>query len=308
MIHSYSSPFNVGHAGAKDVFNDPVVVEEKIDGSQFSFSVAEDGETLLCRSKGAQIHVDAPEGMFAKGVETARSLLHDLVPGWVYRGEYLQKPKHNSLAYNRIPHGNIILFDIDRGDQDYLSPDEKRTEAGRLGLEVVPVLFEGIVTSLEQFQSFLPAVSVLGGQPAEGIVAKNYRQYAADKKVLMVKYVTDHFREVHKAEWKKTAPTPKDVIEEIVRTHKTPARWEKAVQHLRDAGTLTDSPKDIGALLKETVVDIEKECTDEMKETLWRFAWPHIKRGVVAGLPEWYKERLMQNLFEKDVEAFVAAP
>lgn len=308
MIHSYSSPFNVGHAAAKTVFDDPVVVEEKIDGSQFSFGVAEDGVTLMCRSKGAQINVDAPEGMFAKGVETAKSLVHDLVPGWVYRGEYLQKPKHNSLAYDRVPKGNIILFDIDRGDQDYLNVDERRTEAGRLGLEVVPVLFGGMVTNLEQFQSFLPAVSVLGGQPAEGIVAKNYHQYAADKKVLMVKYVTDQFREVHKAEWKKTSPTPKDVIEEIVRTHRTPARWEKAVQHLREAGTITNSPKDIGSLLKETVADIEKECKDEMLATLWVFAWPHIKRGVVAGMPEWYKDKLMATLFEKDVEAFVAAP
>lgn len=297
MIPSYSSPFNFGHAGAKEAFDGVVTVEEKIDGSQFSFMSSLDG-TLHCRSKGAQIHPDAPEKMFALGVETARRLTHDLIPGWVYRGEFLSKPKHNALAYDRVPPGNFILFDVDRGDQDYLSYDEKRTEAGRLGLEVVPCLYEGRIDSAEHFFALLPAVSQLGGVAAEGIVAKAYGRYAADKKTLMVKYVTEQFREVHKGEWRKDNPTNGDILETLIAQHRTPARWLKAVQHLKEAGVLQEAPQDIGALMKEVQADIEKECESEIRDALYKWAKPRILRGVVAGLPQWYKDKLVTDAFD----------
>lgn len=60
----------------------------KIDGSQFSFRLEEDG-TLSCRSKGADLIVDAPEKMFAQGVETVKRLASadaEAPPGWVGRG------------------------------------------------------------------------------------------------------------------------------------------------------------------------------------------------------------------------------
>ena len=35
--HSYGKIFNLGHKETEALFDGPVVVEEKIDGSQFSF-------------------------------------------------------------------------------------------------------------------------------------------------------------------------------------------------------------------------------------------------------------------------------
>ena len=301
-LRSYSSPFNLGHAGAKALFDGPVVVEEKIDGSQFSFGV-DDAGVLHCRSKGAQLHLDAPERMFAKAVKTARMVESELRPGWTYRGEYLQKPKHNALAYDRVPAAHVILFDIDRGDQDYLAPDDKRTEAGRIGLESVPVVYEGVITSAEQFKALLPAQSVLGRVAPEGIVAKNYAEYTPDRKVMMGKYVTESFRETHKGEWRKSNPTNGDVLATLVSMYRTPARWDKAVQHLRDAGTLERSPRDIGALLKEVGQDVHRECSDEIRDKLFAWAWPHIQRGITNGLPQWYKERLLESAFPAEVGA-----
>jgi hypothetical protein len=46
---------------------DPVIVEEKLDGSQFSFGRF--GGELKCRSKGAQPNLFAPEKMFDIAVE-----------------------------------------------------------------------------------------------------------------------------------------------------------------------------------------------------------------------------------------------
>jgi hypothetical protein len=38
-LRSYSSPFNLGHKALEDLFDGTVTVQEKIDGSQFSFGV-----------------------------------------------------------------------------------------------------------------------------------------------------------------------------------------------------------------------------------------------------------------------------
>lgn len=297
-ISGYPSIYALGHRAltAEFMFG-PLVVEEKVDGSQFSFGVGLDGE-LNCRSKGVDLVVDAPTAMFKQAVDTALELATELTPGWVYRGEYLQKPKHNAIAYSRIPNKHIILFDVDRGGQDYLDPDEKRTEAGRLGLEVVPTFHEGPVTSLDALKALLEGESCLGGAKPEGFVLKRYDLFGPDKKSLMAKYVTEDFKETNKANWRADNPTVKDIIQRIVDTYKTEARWQKAVQHLREAGALEGSPRDIGKLMKEVPTDVLKECEAEIRDKLFSFAWPHIHRGISSGIPQWYKDELAKQAFE----------
>lgn len=174
--HSYSSIYAIGHRAIQALLSGDVNVEEKIDGSQFSFQVTEEGE-IKVRSKGAVMIADAPEKMFQRAVDTVKELALTLKPGWTYRAEYLAKPKHNTLVYKRIPTRHLIVF--------------------------------------------------------EG------------------------------------------------------------------------SPRDIGALMKEIPADIEKECRDEILEALWEWAWPKIRRGVIRGVPEWYKELLLKQAFEEKTDASV---
>ena len=298
--HSYPSIYALGHRYVEELLLDPVLVEEKIDGSQFSFGVFEhaDGKDLRCRSKGAQLNIIAPDAMFSRGVETAKRLMDQLHVGWTYRAEYLMKPKHNALAYDRIPKDHVILFDINTGEESYLSYDEKKAKAERLGLEIVPKMFEGMITDVQHFRSLLDTVSCLGGQKIEGVVIKNYQRFGRDKKVLLGKFVSEAFKETHAREWKAANPTRGDVVEQLIATLKTDARWHKAVQHLREAGELEDSPRDIGLLMKEVPVDVEKEEAEYVKEKLYEWAWPQIRRGIIAGLPEWYKDRLLERQFE----------
>src|SRR6267154_6260155 len=195
--HSYPSIFNLGHKAVQDLLKGPVNVEEKVDGSQFSFGRFEDNERvggllpneavfydrpeyeLKVRSKGAVMNIDAPESLFKEAVDTVKSLKDLLHPNWTYRGECLKKPKHNALVYDRTPKGNVILFDVNTGDQEFLSYEDKRKEAERLGLEVVPLLFTGMLEEIGAFRGFLETVSVLGGQKIEGVVVKplNYDLY-----------------------------------------------------------------------------------------------------------------------------------
>lgn len=301
---SYPSIYNLGHRAIADLFSVPVIVEEKIDGSQFSFGIDEDGG-LRARSKGAEIHINSPEGMFARAVDTVKSLAPLLQPGWTYRGEYLQKPKHNTLAYDRVPKGHIIIFDVNVGLEEYLSPGDKKRASEDLGLECVPLLDTGQEFDADRLRELLDRQSVLGGQKIEGVVIKPqfYDLYGPDKKVLMGKFVSEAFKEIHGKAWKLSNPGPTDIRDAIADRYRTPARWQKAVQHLAERGAITDSPKDIGALLKEVVADVDKECADEMQAQLWAWAWPHIRRKISHGIPEWYKEQLLQRQFQPvDIE------
>jgi hypothetical protein len=297
--HSYPSIFNLGHRAVASLLSVPVNVEEKIDGSQFSFGITEEGE-IKVRSKGAVMHPDAPEKMFSKAVDTVKSLAPQLVPGWTYRAEYLAKPKHNTLCYDRAPDKHIIVFDINTGEEAYLGYAEKKAEADRLGLECVRLIFAGTMTDLAEFRTFLDCESALGGQKIEGVVVKpsEYNLYAPDKKVLMGKFVSEAFREFHGQEWKKENPNSGDILDRIGSEYQTRARWHKAIQHLQEAGRLEGSPRDIGLLMKEVPADIEKECVDEIKGRLFAWAWPSIRRMSTHGLPEFYKDQLLKQQFE----------
>lgn len=292
--HSYPSIFALGHRALENLFANPVLVEEKVDGSQFSFGRF-NGE-LKVRSKGKVMFPDAPEKMFAEAVFVAGLL--DLRDGWTYRGEYLQKQKHNCIAYSRIPKSHIILFDINTDQERYLPYEEKAKEAERIGLEIVPLMFQGEIDNPAIVQNFLERESILGGSKIEGVVIKNYSQFGADKKCLMGKYVSEKFKEIHKKEWGESNPKQGDIVIRLINMLKTDARWSKAVQHLAERGELDNTPRDIGKLFVEVKEDIKKECKDEIKDALYSWAIDSILRGACGGLPEWYKTRLLESQFK----------
>lgn len=297
-LHSYSSILALDSRIGLSVFDGPVVVQEKVDGSQFSFGVTLEGD-LMARSKGQHLNLSTPPKMFGRAIEVVRKLAPLLTPGWTYRGEYLNSPRHNKLAYSRVPQDNIILYDIDRGTQEYLPPDEMLAEAARIGLETVPILFVGVLEGgADAARKLLPEESVLGGVVPEGVVVKNYAKLNPDKKTLMVKFVTDAFREVMTG--KKPKEPRADIVNTLVAQYKTEARWEKAVQHLREDDKLTGTPKDIGPLVKEVAADILKEEEEAIKQALFAHFWPAISKGAIDGLPQWYKARLEEDAARQD--------
>jgi hypothetical protein len=293
--HGYPKSLAVGHRYLTGIFEDDVTITEKIDGSQFSFGVFKD--RLRCRSKGQQINLDAPDKMFIKAVETVKEIAGQLAKGYTYRAEYLNKPKHNVLAYDRVPEKYLIIFDIARGHEDYLSYGEMAQEAEEIGLECVPLIFHGKVTNVDFFLGLLERDSVLGGQKIEGVVAKNYDRFGKDGKILMAKYVSEKFKEVHNKDWKTKNPSGIDVVTKLGLQYHSEARFAKAVQHLKEEGVLLGEPKDIGNLIKEIKRDVLEECGVDIKEALFKWAYPKIDRMITAGFPEWYKHLLVEETF-----------
>lgn len=295
-LRSYSSPLNLGHKHLELLFDGQVIVQEKVDGSQFSFGVME-GE-LICRSRRVQIEMEAP-GMFSKAVATAKDL-HErflLREGWTYRGEFLQKPKHNTMPYDRTPKGYIILFDIDKGYEDYVPAWDLISLADELGLEAVSHWIIDEAPQISQVKAWCGEVSILGG-PREGVVFKNYSQLGADHKTLMGKYVTESFRESHESDWRKQNPGRVDILTYLTETYRSEARWEKAIQHMAERGDLQRAPQDIGPLIREIQKDVTDECADEIKNILFNHYWKDLSRKITGGFPEWYKNKLMEDVLD----------
>lgn len=295
-INSYGSIYALGHVAVADILNgEDVEITEKVDGSQISFGII-DGE-LMIRSKNQQLHIGADNGMFNTAVEKIEFVASVLTPGYVYRGEYFSKPKHNALAYERVPKNNIMIYDIEKtmGSSDFLRRRDRTKEAIRIGFESVRVFFAGTGCSLDWIKEYLEETSALGGVKIEGVVVKNYSLFTEDKKVAKAKFVSAEFKEKNDKAWKKENPTQKDVIAQLIETYAVPARWQKAVQHLREDGKLEGSPRDIGNLIKEAQEDLKKEETEAIKTVLFNHFIGQITRGSIAGLPQWYKEQIAEG-------------
>jgi hypothetical protein len=300
-IHSYSKVWALGHPQLEGLCDEPVLVQEKLDGSQFSFMLSRaDGlNTLHYRSKGAIIHGPKAAGMFKPCVEAVEALARALRPGYVYRAEFLSKPRHNVLQYGRTPKHYFVVYDIEdmnQGPYHFLSSSEVLEECARMGVEYVGHDQVAMVRSSEDLAAHMKKPSMLGG-PREGVVLKNYTRFTKDGKVMMGKYVSEAFKEVHGGAWKAANPGGKDVVATLIERLKTEARYEKAAQHLRERGELTETVQDIGPLIREVQTDVIAEEADRIKEALYKWAKGQIERGVAGGVPQWWKDKLAGKQF-----------
>jgi len=302
MMNSFPKIFSLGTVNTKSIFDDEVEITEKLDGSQIGFGKI-NGE-LIVRSKGAIINIDKPDDLFKGAVEHIKSISHNIPEGMFCYGEAFKKPKHNTLAYDRIPKNHIALFAVGWYPDEFISNyDYLQDTADRLDIDVVPLLFKGKidkVSSSDFVMRLLKTKSILGGADIEGVVIKNYFQQCVITKdviapITCAKFVSEEFKEVHRGRWnKEEKPTGK--FEQLAEGLKTEARWIKAINHLKDAGLLDESPKDIGSLIKEVHKDIEQEEKDYIKDSLYKIYIKDILGKTTNGLPEWYKERLMRNI------------
>ena len=303
-MRDYSKIYNVGHKAVAELFKHDLLVEEKIDGSQFSFG-CKDGE-LWMRTHHQDVTKQEPFGQFADVMKFLREKHKEgkIKCGYTYRGEVVDKKKHNLLTYERLPKNKIIIFDIDKGEEDYLSYTDKVAEANALDLETVPYMFFGRIESPETIKTFLGRPSILGAPYIEGVVLKAYGQFYDGKKTVMAKFVADRFKEVRKESGVDNKDSRGNILSEIGLQFKTDARWLKGIQHLRDQGKLEGAPADIKQLRMEIMRDVEEECADTIKDQLFSKFKGDVLRMSVHGFPEFYKNYLMLSAFpDADVPA-----
>lgn len=297
MIKSFPKIFAIGTKYIKDIFKEEVEITEKIDGSQFGFGKID--SKLFMRSKGQQIFQDNPDKMFLKAVEYVEKIQDKIPNNTVFYCEYLQKPKHNVLEYTRTPINNLILFGICNEEESFVDYKDITKWAKKLKIEAVPLIFQGNIKKADELFELIKTDSILGNCKVEGVVVKSYKPFMMGNiafPIMCGKYVSEKFKEVHNKSWskEKTARGRFEVFKDRFRTE---ARWEKAIQHLKEKGELENAPKDIGKLLKEIQQDIAKEEKENIKDFLYKEFAPEILRYSTAGFPEWYKEKLAKEFF-----------
>jgi len=297
MINAFPKIFAIGTVYIKDIFNEPVEITEKIDGSQFVFGKI--NNEIHMRSKGAIQYQDKHDKLFSCAVDYVLSIETILPEGVVFYCEYLKEPRHNILKYDRIPKNHLILFGISGFQGQFRS--DLVTCARILDIESVPVIQENVkIIKAEEIFELINRESVLGGCNVEGVVVKNYQRpflLGGQPIPLMAgKYVSERFKETHKENWGKEFTTKGRWLT-FVGSFNTEARWSKAVQRMAEISQLENSPRDIGKLIKSIQEDIEAE----EKENIQKFLWNENKREIfsraVKGFPEWYKEQLIKNSF-----------
>ena len=295
-IPSFPKIMHLGDRYIQTIFDEPVEITEKVDGSQFVFGNI--GGELCVRSKGKIMVVQAPEKMFQGAVDHVLSVQDKMEPEAVYFAEYLGKPKHNVLAYNTTPKHGLALFGMMKGDGTWITQHQFLDWFARdLSIDVVPLLSHGKIENVEQVFALIDQESYLGGPKVEGVVVKNYKPYfIADRliPVMAAKYVSEKFKEKHEKNWR-AENTGKGKWEVYVQQFKSEARWQKAIQRLKETGEWEGNPRDIGKLIKDIQRDITEEEKHNIQEVLWREFGQSVLRVSIAGFPEWYKEQLAKG-------------
>lgn len=304
MIKAFPKIFAIGTDYIRDIFDGPVEVTEKLDGTQFAFGKA-DGE-LYMRSKGKIQFADAPDKMFLPAIDYVQSIERLLPDNAVFYCEYFRQPKQNTLAYGRIPQNHLALFGI---SLDVFSSNFSaeyaliETWAEKLGIEPIPMITYGNIKSVSGLTDLLDRESALGKSKIEGVVVKNYaKQFLLGGQPMPLmagKFVSQKFKEVHRSKWS-SEHTNGGKWEQFCESFRTEARWQKAVQHLAERGELENQPRDIGRLINEIQQDIKEEETDQIKEWLFSHFGRDILRKSTAGFPEWYKQQLAERSFAEE--------
>lgn len=295
-IPSYGKVLNLGSVYTENALVGEVIVQEKIDGSQFRWGITEEKE-LIIASRNKQIHPEM-SGMFKLGVESVMRMkkhLDKLEGGTYFYGEYLQKPKHNTLNYERVPFNNIVLFDVIH-NANFVDRKTLEGYAELFEIDVIPEFYRGRITKADLVE-FHKKDSFLGKEKVEGIVIKNYNEkiiIGGQLFPLFTKYVREEFRERHQKN--PMYRSQKQSVAEYVQTFKNENRWKKCYEYCRDAGDLVNEPKDIGTIIKRIMVDIDEEETENIKKFLYEIYIKQIKGCATHGFPEWYKDLLLERV------------
>lgn len=296
---SYLTRFNLKDKGL-------YYIEEKYDGSQFRFGIDKEGNRWF-GSKGVTYSDERPpDKMFVKAVKLANEAMDRLFDyrnyndctDYSFFAEYLSKPKHNTLTYDRTPINNLVLFDvIEKGE--YIEPIGVHSFSDVMELEPVKVFEQ--TTSFPTFNFIEPLLkekSTLGDIEIEGVVVKNYditMEINGEVRPLFYKYVRDDFKELNNEEWnKKPHKQPiESIISEILNKE---AIFRKAIQHLEENGEAEGHMRDMQKLIPLVYEDLYEEYLPLIQEMLVKKFQKDIEKQAISGLAEFYKQHLYKKM------------
>jgi ATP-dependent RNA circularization protein (DNA/RNA ligase family) len=155
----------------RELLSGEVIVEEKVDGANLGFSLADNG-TLQGQSRGKYLNLDTPHGQWKplkRWLSARRDALVDaLGRELILFGEWCYAV--HSVRYTRLPDW-FLVFDVYDRDAGGFWGVERRNELARyLDLATVPELGRGHQT-VDSLKSLLRKSRLTDG-PAEGLYVR----------------------------------------------------------------------------------------------------------------------------------------
>lgn len=246
---------------------DMIHVSEKIDGANVSIRYNAETDSIDCFSRKNKL--DAINNLrgawqFAQTLnkEVIRSVLSER---YILFGEWNIK---HTIPYPKEAQNKMYFYDIwDCEKERYLKQDKVKEIVESLGLNYVPVFYEGEFISWEECMKYVGRTE-LGGEIGEGIVVKLQpaHDYYTDREQTYTKIVTEKMKE-HRE--KKTLSLEKLAQQEnnhtLVRTIVTEARIRKMLNKFVDEGIIPEDwdEKNMKDIAKNLGRRIYEDCTKE---------------------------------------------
>ncbi len=306
-MHKYPKILTLGQELISEIFDSPVEITEKVDGSQCRIRFTDSHVT--CGSKNM---APADSKMFALAHKQAERMWEERI-WWTYGidltifCEFLNKEKHNVLIYGRVPLNNLYLFGA-IADGKHLKTEDLIELAKDLEIEPPFVLAsEKTIESQSDIEEYLTLQSGLGGTIVEGMVIKNYglsypplltSTQAFFGYPLAGKLVRDDFKERLNKTWNRKKQR-EDPLTKVTAEFLTSTRFRKTIQHLEEDGKCEYEMR----MLKDLIPEFYNDLLDEEKDEIVKIAmvnfWAQLRRKSDAFVVGEWKKYLLERQFEE---------
>jgi len=309
-LKKYPKIYEIGHSALVKLFDGPVEITEKVDGSQFRIYFSQEEFDVGSKNQTG-LEVVSSNKMFELACTEAKKIYKE--GRWKKLGkevtlfcEYLYKNKSNTLTYDTIPSRHFYLFGAII-DEKHQTTKELIGIAKLLGIDPPNVLFEGEIKSKEQLEKLMKTESYLGGTIIEGIVIKNYTQtYPIDLLStahyvgfpLAGKFVCPAFREKNDRNWARKKESKG--VDGLCKMYLTEQRFLKAVQHLKEEGKLEFQKKDLKYLIPEFYNDLISEEKENITKKIMDEVFEELKRRATNFVVHQYIDYLAKRQFEME--------
>jgi len=170
----------LSHDDMRKLLTGKITIEEKIDGANVGVIGGKKGKEFRLQKRGSLVDVsEHPQfGRFkAWTMERYADLIKTKFPHIVY-GEFMWATHH--IFYDSLPDW-FICFDIWNG-REYVNRHEKEVICSDYNINVIPLLFEGYVVSVDEIVPYVYGQSAYSSNHGrEGVVVKNYRKQMRGK-------------------------------------------------------------------------------------------------------------------------------
>ncbi|TJZ71422.1 hypothetical protein FA037_05750 [Bacillus amyloliquefaciens] len=289
-MKKYTDIVRLGHRTTEGVLteNDYVVVYEKLDGANASFTLNPATHEMEAFSRNRKL--DSENNLRGYYEYTQKIDPEGLNSDYIYFGEWLVKHK---VDYG-VNKNEFYLFDIyDKKEDVYLSHVDVVAEAFRIGLTLAPILYAGKYRGFDHLQNFVGrsalADELAGG---EGVVVKNVSYRDNFGKQLFVKVVSDSFREMQPQKAPRD-PAKLNAEQTFVRTFATKGRVDKLLRKMVDEGVIEEKfdLSDMGVILSHlggrVYDDLIKEESDSLPQD---FEEKAVRRAIGKYVPVLVRE------------------